>query len=285
MEKAIYYDETYPAPWLGKHQDTLKKQLESLQEDGFKRIDAVQLQSWMREQINDGKTYESSVIFFRDAIPDTIFPEGVDSANILFRKYLDEGGRVVWFGDIPLWYRAIKIVGANDGLDNRWLYNIPLAVLGLQPLVADSSTLCEWVGGLKNEMKYRWYSMRPVYAQNQRNFQGIEVKPLAYASVTLMPNQFNMSAILRWKKAGKKITGVSGQVGTQPIALGAGLSFQEKFPKELGTPQRLACAWHAIFNRNYRSQGLYRFIDSQISEIDQDIIHDAKLLATISSPA
>ncbi len=238
------------------------------------------MEAWMRQKINSKTTHESSLVFCQDAVPDTVFSDGVDCANVLFRRYLDEGGRIIWLGDSPLWYRAHRL---PDKADEPWQYGAPLAVLGVIPLIADSSSHSEWVAGLKLNMKSRWYSMRPVHVKSVRKFQGLRITPLAFAKVTLLPSSYNMLMISRWKKAGKKVSQVSAQVGVGGLVLGGGLSLSEEFPEELGIddPLTLACAWHIRFNETHPTQGFYRFLDTQIDEIRSEMFEDIEQLAKL----
>lgn len=282
MELAVYYDESYPAPWLGQHAGVLRQYLEPR---GFKLLNAEELKSWICQKLTGGTCHQTSLVFSQDAVPDTVFPAGVDCANILFRKYLDDGGRIIWLGDVPLWYRAHRSM-TEEPLQQTWQYGVPWALLGTVPLIADSSSCCEWVDKLKHVMKSRWYSMRPVNIERPYSFAGLKITPLAYAKVTLLPSSYNMLMISRWKKAGKKVAQISAQVGVGGLALGGGLSLTEAFPKELGIdkPLTLACAWHVRFNEKHPTQGFYRFVDAQIDEINSRILEDAELLAKLGMP-
>lgn len=307
MELAVYYDEKYPATWLERYTAGLKLYLE---QRGFKPLNAKELKSWMHQKINEKTAYQTSLVFSQDAVPDTVLPDGVDCANVLFRRYLDDGGRIVWLGDIPLWYRAHEKKATSESKSNflfeSWQFGVPWAVLGAVPLIADSSTRCEWVQNLKGRMKSRWHSMRPINIEKPSNFlmgslskidftkktlsqQGfarVRITPLAYADVTLVPSSYNMLAITRWKKAGKKVSQISGQVGVGAFSLGAGLSLAETFPKELGIDKTLtlACAWHVRFNEMYPTQGFYRFLDAEIDEIDSKVVEDVETLAKLDIP-
>ena len=278
MEKAVYFDEGYPSKWLSReHSADLRTRLNAR---GFKTLSAQGLKTWMLEKIGGKTAGNSSIVFSQDVVPDTIFPEGVDCANVLLRQYLDEGGRVVWLGDIPLWYR-----GLPNQIQEVWQFGVPTAMLGVVPLFADSSSNCRWIDSLK-AMKSNWYSMRPINIKNRKNFIGLQVIPLASADVTLMTSSYNISQISRWKKTGTKIKQGSVHIGALGYVIGGEVSMDETFPKELSINEsmKLACAWQVRFNETYPTQGFYRILDAQFTELNSAILKDIQILATLDRP-
>ncbi len=280
MELAVYYDKAYPSQWLRRHSADLSRQLTA---QGFKRLDAEELEVWMRQKVDNKTAGQSSVVFSQDIVPDTIFPDAVDCANVLLRKYLDEGGRVVWLGDIPLWLRGFSR-SSNNQTQEVWQFGVPTAMLGIVPLIADSSSKCIWVDNLKQVMKSSWYSMRPINIRNHTNFIGLQIIPLALVNVTLIPSSYNIIQISRWKKARTRVTQGSAQLGAMGYGVGGGLSVAETFPKELSIEKsmRLACAWQIRFNALYPTQGFYRMLDAQFTELNSTILDDIRTLATLN---
>lgn len=275
MELAVYFDETYPSKWLSReHSAELRTQLNAR---NFEILGAQCLKIWMQKKIHDKNAGQSSVVFSQDVVPDTIFPDGVDCANVLLRKYLDEGGRVVWLGDIPLWYRGLP----NNQIQEVWQFNVPMAMLGVVSLFADSSSNCIWIDNLKQAMKSNWYSMRPINIKNQKNFIGLQIIPLALANVTLITSQYNINQISR-SKAGLQIRQGSAQIA----GMGGGLTVEETFPKELSINEsmKLACAWQVRFNKKYPTQGFYRILDTQFTELSPAILEDIQKLVTLNRP-
>jgi len=98
--RAVYWDEGYPNSW-GQNA-TVK---DELAQAGYAVLDADQLKTWMDDRITD-KVY--SVVVFDCVWPDTII-ENVSQTCTLGR-YLDAGGKIVWFGEIPLFS-----IGHADG--------------------------------------------------------------------------------------------------------------------------------------------------------------------------
>jgi hypothetical protein len=99
--RAAYWDPRYPSAWVRAY--SVRDALDSA---GYKVLDADQLKTWMDARIADGEP--SVVVFCQDIAPETVF-EAASSACTL-RRYLNVGGKIVWYGDIPL-YRQ----GYSDG--------------------------------------------------------------------------------------------------------------------------------------------------------------------------
>jgi hypothetical protein len=126
--------------------------------------------------------------------------------------------------------------------------------------------------------------MRPINIKNRKNFTGLQIIPLALANVTLIPSSYNITQISRWKKAKTKVTQGSAQLGVLGYGIGGGLSVSETFPKELSINEsmRLACAWQVRFNETYPTQGFYRMLDAQFTDLNPAILDDIETLATLN---
>jgi hypothetical protein len=157
-ERTVYYDADYPTAWAGNGiavRDALAAQ-------GYAVLDANQLKQWMDDRIADGLL--SVVVFSKDIAPDTVTES--KSSNCTLRRYLDTGGKIVWFCDIPLYYQ-----GHSDGSKTTWDISGSQDVLGFhaasgpwdnnQP-VNISSQGTEW--GLQNT----WLSVRPTSTSGLR---------------------------------------------------------------------------------------------------------------------
>jgi hypothetical protein len=117
-ERAAYWDERYRVNWGG---DGIAMR-DGLAAAGYTVLDADQLKTWMDDRIADGKV--SVVVICRDSAPDTI-AESMD-ANCTLRKYLDAGGKVVWYADIPFYYQA-----HSDGTQTTWGGDGQVNILGI----------------------------------------------------------------------------------------------------------------------------------------------------------
>jgi len=113
---AVYYDSAYPTAWTGGTQvrDTLSAA-------GYEVLNAAQLKSWMDARIADGLL--SVVVFGQDIVPDTVAES--KSSDTTIRRYLNKGGKIVWYGDIPMYYQ-----GHSDGTRTTWDTSGSSSILG-----------------------------------------------------------------------------------------------------------------------------------------------------------
>jgi hypothetical protein len=124
MRRAVYYDSRYPGAWIGGGQAAAVR--DYFTQRGYTSLDAAQLKVWMNDRIADGAP--SLVVFSLDMAPDTVV-EAVNATATL-RRYLEAGGRVVWTGDVPLYY-----VGRRNFQNTRLLARGSREVLGIN---------CDW---------------------------------------------------------------------------------------------------------------------------------------------
>ena len=104
QHRAAYYDERYRTSWAVMPVPELVR--DAFEDVGYEILDADQLKTWMDARMADGAP--SVVVFCRDNAPDTVVES--NSSNCTLRKYLDAGGKVVFYGDIPFWD-----IGHSDG--------------------------------------------------------------------------------------------------------------------------------------------------------------------------
>lgn len=95
--RAAYWDTRYSTSWA--QGSSIR---DALQSAGYEILNADQLAPWMDARILDGKP--SVVVFCQDLAPDTVYEAASSSCTL--REYLDAGGKIVWYGDIPLYYQG-----------------------------------------------------------------------------------------------------------------------------------------------------------------------------------
>jgi hypothetical protein len=105
--RAAYWDGRYPSCWAGGGE----AMRDALAYVGYEILDADKLKDWMDSRIID--EMQSVVIFCRDIAPDTVL-ESMSSTCTL-RRYLNAGGKIVWYADIPMYYQ-----GHVDGTRTRF---------------------------------------------------------------------------------------------------------------------------------------------------------------------
>jgi len=109
-ERAAYWDGRYPSAWAGGGEAIR----DALEYTGYEILDADELKAWMDARISDGKL--SVVVFCRDVVPDTV-SESM-SSNCTLRRYLNAGGKIVWYADIPMYYQGhVDGMRTNNGVD------------------------------------------------------------------------------------------------------------------------------------------------------------------------
>jgi hypothetical protein len=100
--RVAYWDAAYPTAWA----DVVVTEAvrDHLALNGYTVVNAAQLKSWMDARIADGAP--SVVVFCKDIVPDTV-AETMD-ATCTIRRYLDAGGKVVWYSDWPFYYQGLS---------------------------------------------------------------------------------------------------------------------------------------------------------------------------------
>jgi len=149
--RAAYWDARYIGMWGG---DGVAMR-DGLDAAGYTILDADQLKTWMDARIADKKL--SVVVFCLDVVPETV-GETMD-ANCTVRKYLDAGGKIVWYADWPFYY-----VGHPDGTTTTWGGAGASAILGFDASSGPNGTfevVAITAGGAKWGLTTTWQSQRP----------------------------------------------------------------------------------------------------------------------------
>ncbi len=105
-DRVAYWDSNYATAWAG---DGIAVR-DALQAAGYTIVNAAELKTWMDARIADKKL--SVVIFCRDDVPSTVAE--TQTADCTIRQYLNAGGKVVWYGDIPFYYQAAAGGGTTN---------------------------------------------------------------------------------------------------------------------------------------------------------------------------
>ena len=157
-DRAAYWDGRYPSAWAGGGE----AMRDNLQYTGYEILNANQLKTWMDVRIADGNP--SVVVFCRDVAPDTVV-ESMSSTCTL-RKYLDAGGKIVWYADIPMYYQ-----GHADGTQTVWDVDGSINILGFNAAGGswDSDTRVALTGdGTRWGLTQTWLSVRSASAYGLR---------------------------------------------------------------------------------------------------------------------
>jgi len=150
-DRAVYWDMRYPSAWAGGG-TAIRDALEYV---GYEILDADQLKAWMDARISD--SMPSVVVFCRDIAPDTVVESM--SFRCTLRRYLDAGGKIVWYADIPMYYQ-----GHSDGTRTGWGPDGSINILGFNAAGAPWDREEEVVftdEGLNWGLTETWQSVRP----------------------------------------------------------------------------------------------------------------------------
>jgi hypothetical protein len=96
-DRAVYWDARCRTGWADDASSIIVR--DGCVAAGYQLLDADQLKTWMDGHIADKAL--SVVVLARDNVPNTVV-ETVD-ASCTLRQYLDAGGKIVFYADIPFW--------------------------------------------------------------------------------------------------------------------------------------------------------------------------------------
>jgi len=258
--RIVYFDEEYPNAFIGY--DEGRRLAEFLTTRNFAILDASELEGWMRKVTSKGKASFTCVVFAMDIIPEQVF--GDVNGNVLFRRYLDAGGRIVWVGDIPAWYKG----KSGKEREEAWQLGSFVSLLGIAPVMANCVMPVEITSrGRDLGLHSTWYSMRPVLIRDIDRLgppfwsaiASIELDVLAWTNVTIG------RSVVRSKPMLGSIRGFS--IGAQAAGLGGRLTLAREEQIRVYN-KRCASAWHIAFNPGHRNQGFFRIWDHPIRLID-----------------
>jgi len=150
-DRAAYWDARYPSAWGGGGEATR----DALEAAGYTILDADELKTWMDGHITDRAL--SVVVFCKDVVPDTVGE--TMTAECTIRRYLDAGGKVIWYSDWPFYY-----VGHADGAMDTWGGAGATGVLGFNASSGPNDNNEEVVftdAGIEWGLTQTWTSQRP----------------------------------------------------------------------------------------------------------------------------
>ena len=150
-DKAVYWDARCRTGWADDASSIAVR--DGCVAAGYTLLDADQLKTWMAGHIADKAL--SVVVLARDNVPNTVV-ETVD-ASCTLRKYLDAGGKIVFYADIPFWD-----IAHTDGTWDNPQTGAQDAILGIgTALVWDSSNTVTITGaGAAWGLTATWASLR-----------------------------------------------------------------------------------------------------------------------------
>ena len=175
--------------------------------------------------------HRSLVVFAQDIAPDTVIE--VCNETCLLRRYLDAGGRVVCWGDLPFWYQ-----GKAGQAQEKWYANGPRAILGVQ----------------YENYEFRWASPN----QGQKGGR-IWDAPLTIA-ITPMGREIGLTRPNR----NIRIQPIPCQDILTPYAVVADAILLEGLSAE-AVGQELAVCWKRNYNERYPHSGFMQYFTGNFS--------------------
>jgi len=131
LHRAVFWDGNVPAVYPGH--EALRDHLASA---GYEVLDAAALADFMTARESDGEP--SVVVFAVDQVPQNVGAAAADT--VLFRRFLDGGGRVVWLGYPPFALVRDPDTGAFVAVD----MDRTGAVLGVDHSAARGDVYAAW---------------------------------------------------------------------------------------------------------------------------------------------
>jgi hypothetical protein len=160
-DKAVYYDPTYgTGGWVGAGADAIDQYFTAA---GYKELDAAGLADFMKSHAQS-KT-PSVVVMPTDLFPETVvdISSGAVTKTNIINDYMNNGGRVVYFGDVPF-YNIAKADATNYSPgDNGGITILGFSRNGNND--ANYATTPSPVGAALG-LKSSWTSQRPTDAGN-----------------------------------------------------------------------------------------------------------------------
>jgi len=156
-DRAAYWDSRYPTHWVADADTIIVR--DALATAGYAVLDADQLKTWMDGHIADGEL--SVVVICKDVFPDTVVETMSDTCTT--RRYLDTGGKIVFYGDIPFYN-----YGNPDGTETGWGDAGAPAILGFDTspggIRGTNNTVQFTPAGIEWGLTDPWQSIRPAAA-------------------------------------------------------------------------------------------------------------------------
>ncbi len=109
--RAAYWDSRYTTGWADEVVSAIVR--DGLEKAGYEILNADQLKAWMDARIADQKY--SVVVFCKDRAPVNVVE--TRDANCTLRRYLDAGGKIVHYADIPFYNVSFGNYSAGQWAD------------------------------------------------------------------------------------------------------------------------------------------------------------------------
>ncbi len=140
IEIICYYDPRYTSSWV-PHEFAEKVSNILMGLINAKVMDAGEIREAIIGLLDEGRAQKSVLIFTQDVFPDTVFRS--NTPDVLIRHYMENGGTIIWYGDIPFWYRGKRGIERAVELPrdyHSYGWYAPTNILGVIPFMTYSPT-------------------------------------------------------------------------------------------------------------------------------------------------
>jgi len=264
----------------------------------------------MEERLKKQDAHKTCVVFSQDMVPNILAPDY--SPSIILRTYLDEGGRIVWLGEIPFYrkgkpfknlknLKSEEIENKKKEIFDEWGSVGVFSILGLTTEFNYSPTAKveitergkKW--GLSEEN--RWYGTRPIM-EGKRDVQILaQSSAKRYRTPDLLKPEEKQPSVL------KEITGILSIISTIiTVALGIATGFSSFYAitTDFELPilfltlffgtlfagtvirtlikrfrrKKYANAWVKHFNKDFPYSGFVRIWDHIIYDVNDSMLEE-----------
>jgi hypothetical protein len=254
-ELYVYHDPNYnigkansDGNWITS--EVSRKIVAFLRRKGFKRLKAGGLSKKMLSVVKREEEGIVVIVFAQDVAPNTALDDAAPTA--LIRQYLDNGGSIVWIGDIPFWDQATW-KGQNRNYD-WWRSGAAANILGVNPVfptqISKAKTKKITIEHKTFELKSAWTGIRPVLIDKT-------IKVLAEAECPISsPHQ--PIPLSRLSRLWNSLSGVGIGAGTIRIDVRLEIKAQ---PENILLNKKLANGWFKNFDSANLRSGFFRIWD------------------------
>lgn len=264
VEAVVYNDSDYPHAWIdasapAQYPDKIAKYLEK---KGLKILNSIELRDFIIKAIEEKRAYGKLVVFSQDVIPDTIAEDYY--SNTTLREFLDNGGSILWIGDIPAFYIGKKGMPRDFEASAR---GAPVYMLGIVPVFGDSVKRSVDITkeGRKIGLKHKWSGIRPILPEpyiktfaeseviiSRPYIENILSKELADLLKKNIKNKRKIEEVELSKIFKIKFQNEKRDVKQEEVEISTNLQFLHvKFPN----------SWFKNYNSDFPNSGIYRIWD------------------------
>lgn len=279
MNKIVYYDEDYTCCWIDHKKAS--EVANFLKNKGFVVLNADELRSWMQKVIRE-EVENTVAVFSLDIAPDTILDDA--SSNALIKQYLDTGGRIVWIGDVPFFYRGRKGARSIDELEKEdrdfWRTGAPATILGVNPVfAAPLETVRTTDLGSRIGLHTTWAGLRPIAIDKERIWKRLFLKPVPKDRRIKMLAESRCLIAYPWIRSARK-----WRISISRVEISVSPKI-EVAPKEIPLQpytywETYVNAWFKNFNEKAPLSGFIRIWDFSPRIVTNNMLKDLYNVAT-----